>query len=205
MVSFELSYFSSNFNTFFFLIIFMGYQWTIFFFSKRRPDSEILQIHKSYLTLEIVKQDTCPKHSGYIKLPFPSYKYVWHIVSSNLLFPAYNYVWHIVSSKLLFPAYNYVWHIVSSKLLFPAYNSVWHIVSSKLLFPAYNYMTHCVQQFTVCTLVQLYLVYISHEALLFYVLFPLNSCEKFLSGVLQQICCSFYCFRDRRGQTGTIF
>ena len=52
---------------FFCKIIFMGYWWTIeyyIFISKRGLNSEILHIWKAYFTLEIVKQDKCPKYNG---------------------------------------------------------------------------------------------------------------------------------------------
>ena len=51
----------------------------IFSFEKgsfSNPNSEILHIWKVYLTLQIVKQDKCPKHRVFGKWLFLAYNYV---------------------------------------------------------------------------------------------------------------------------------
>ena len=68
---FELSYFLSNCNAVF---LQNGHLYLLFYLEKRSktdPNSEISHIWNSYfLTLEIIKQDKCPKYSWSSKLWF---------------------------------------------------------------------------------------------------------------------------------------
>ena len=85
---FELSYFSSNFNTGFCkMIIFMGYWWIIKIICLYlEKGSKFHILGRLFLTIEIVKQDKCLKYTGSNKLMFPAYYCVQQFtVSSKIL------------------------------------------------------------------------------------------------------------------------
>ena len=90
-------WFYIQFYFFFFCkIIFMSYWWTIknyIFISKRGLNSEILHIWKAYFTLEIVKQDKCPKYNGSSIFACSTHYCVWSLLC-QAKYSVHTFIWY---------------------------------------------------------------------------------------------------------------